>query len=252
MRLKDKVAIVTGAARGIGYQIAKRYAEEGAKVVLADLAENGPEAAESLKTLGHDVEFFHTDVAANESVVALVAFTLEKYGRVDILANNAAINIPGSIMELSEEIWDKTYAVNVKSQFLLSRAVVPIMEQHGGGSIVNMGSANSYIAEPRLAAYVSSKGAILMLTKAMALDFAKLNIRVNCICPGWVDTTFNDAHCDLFGGRDEILKMIDDIHPIGRTIQPVEIANVAVFLASDESSAITGTGILVDGGLTAK
>lgn len=251
MRLKNKIAIVTGSARGIGFEIAKRYAEEGAKVVLADILELGQESAQQLKDLGHDVEFFRTDVSSNESVEALVAFTLERYGRVDVLANNAAINIPGSILELSEEVWDKTYAVNVKSQFLLSRAVVPIMQKNGGGAIVNMASANSYVAEPRLTAYVSSKGAILMLTKAMAIDFAKDNIRVNCICPGWVDTTFNDAHCDLFGGRDEILKMIGDIHPIGRTIHPYEVANLALFLASDEASAITGTGVLIDGGLTA-
>jgi len=252
MRLQHKIAIVTGSARGIGYEIARRFAEEGAKVVLADIIEDGAAAAEALRDAGHDAAFFKTDVASNESVEALVAFTVEQYGRVDLLVNNAAINVPGSILEVSEEIWDRTFAVNVKSQFLLSRAVIPLMQKNGGGNIVNMGSANSYVAEPRLSAYVSSKGAILMLTKQMALDFAPDNIRVNCICPGWVDTTFNDAHCDLYGGRDEVLKMIDDIHPIGRTIKPVEIANSAVFLASDESSAITGTGLVVDGGYTAK
>ncbi|WP_256762098.1 SDR family NAD(P)-dependent oxidoreductase [Cohnella sp. WQ 127256] len=252
MRLHHRTAIVTGSARGIGFEIARRFAEEGAKVVLADIMEAGVESAQALQDLGHDVTFFRTDVSSNSSVESLVAFTAEKYGRIDILVNNAAINIPGSILEVSEEVWDRTFAVNVKSQFLLSRAVVPLMQKDGGGSIINMGSGNSYVAEPRLSAYVASKGAILMLTKQMALDFAKDNIRVNCICPGWVDTTFNDAHCDLYGGRDEVLKMIDDIHPIGRTIKPVEIANSAVFLASDDSSAITGTGLIVDGGLTAK
>lgn len=252
MRLNNKIAIVTGAARGIGLAVAKRYAEEGAKVVLADIAEEGEQAAAQLREAGYEARFCRTDVASGESVEALAAFTRECFGSPDIVVNNAAINIPGSIMELSEEVWDRTYAVNVKSMFLLSRAVVPDMVQKGGGAIINMGSANSYVAEPRLAGYVSSKGAILMLTKSMALDFALDGIRVNCICPGWVDTSFNDDHADLYGGRDEVLKGIRDIHPIGRTIQPSEIADVALFLGSDEASAITGAGIVVDGGYTAK
>lgn len=252
MKLKDKTAIVTGAASGIGWAIARRFAEEGAKVVLADISPEGKEAADQLVEEGFRASFYLTDVASHASVTALTEYTKATFGPADILVNNAAINIPGSILELSEEIWDRTYAVNVKSMFLLSRAVIPAMREKGGGAIVNLGSANSYVAEPRLAGYVSSKGAILMLSKAMALDFAEEGIRVNCICPGWVDTTFNDKHADLFGGRDEVLKSIRDIHPIGRTIQPSEIANVALFLASDEASAITGAGIAVDGGYTAK
>ncbi|WP_010499685.1 SDR family NAD(P)-dependent oxidoreductase [Paenibacillus elgii] len=252
MRLDGKIAIVTGAAQGIGYFIAKRFAEEGAKVVMADISSDGVQAARQLAKEGNAVVFHQTDVSKNASVLELVEAAHTAFGRVDILVNNAAVNVPGSILELSEEIWDRTYEVNVKSIFLLSRAIVPGMQKNGGGVIINLGSANSYVAEPRLASYVSSKGAILMLSKAMALDFAQDNIRVNCICPGWVDTAFNDRHAELFGGRAEVLKNIRDIHPIGRTIQPVEIANAALFLASEESSAITGAGILVDGGYTIK
>ncbi|KWX78389.1 short-chain dehydrogenase [Paenibacillus riograndensis] len=252
MRLTGKKAIVTGAARGIGYEVARRFAEEGAAVVMADINPEGNHSAQQLQRAGLAVTFCRTDVASNDSVVQLVDTAMELHGGIDILVNNAAVNIPGSILELSEEIWDRTYQVNVKSMFLLSRAVIPIMQRSGSGAIVNMGSANSYVAEPRLSAYVSSKGAILMLSKAMALDFAAEGIRVNCICPGWVDTAFNDSHAALFGGREEILKNIHDIHPIGRTIQPVEIANTALFLVSDEASAITGAGILVDGGYTIK
>lgn len=252
MRLHNKTAIVTGAARGIGLAIAQKFAEEGARVMLADRLPEGELAAKRLQEAGYSAAFRQTDVASAQSVEALASAVREIFGTPDIIVNNAAINIPGSILELSEDMWDRTYAVNVKSMFLLSRAVVPDMIKAGCGSIINMGSANSYVAEPRLAGYVSSKGAILMLTKAMALDFAADGIRVNCICPGWVDTTFNDDHADLFGGRDEVLKAIDDIHPIGRTIKPEEIAGAALFLASDDSSAVTGAGISVDGGYTAK
>ncbi|KWX86428.1 short-chain dehydrogenase [Paenibacillus riograndensis] len=253
MRLTAKKAIVTGSARGIGYEVARRFAEEGAAVVMADINPEGNHSAQQLQRAGLAVTFCRTDVASNDSVVQLVDTAMELHGGIDILVNNAAVNIPGSILELSEEIWDRTYQVNVKSMFLLSRVDKRrIMQRSGSGAIVNMGSANSYVAEPRLSAYVSSKGAILMLSKAMALDFAAEGIRVNCICPGWVDTAFNDSHAALFGGREEILKSIHDIHPIGRTIQPVEIANTALFLVSDEASAITGAGILVDGGYTIK
>lgn len=252
MRLFDKVAIVTGAGRGIGAAIARRYAEEGAAVVVTDVVAVGEEVAREIAERGGKAVFFQADVSRAEDVQALIRFAKERFGVPAILCNNAAINIPGSVVELAEEVWDRTMEVNVKSMFLTSKYVIPEMAAAGGGSIVNMASANSFVAEPRLSAYVTSKGAILMLTKQMALDFAADNIRVNCICPGWVDTTFNDAHADLFGGRDKVLESIGEIHPIGRTITPVEIANVAVFLAADESSAMTGSAVVVDGGLSAK
>ncbi|KQL43932.1 short-chain dehydrogenase [Brevibacillus choshinensis] len=252
MRLQNKIAIVTGAARGIGAAIAHRYAEEGARVVATDISTVGEEVVAEIVSKGGTAVFFQADVSKTADVQALIAFTKETYGVPSVLCNNAAINIPGSVIELEEEVWDRTMEVNVKSMFLTSKYCLPEMIAAGGGSVVNMASANSFAAEPRLSAYVTSKGAIHMLTKQMALDFAADNVRVNCICPGWVDTTFNDAHADLFGGRDNVLKSISDFQPIGRTIQPVEIANVAVFLAADESSAMTGSAVVVDGGLTAK
>ncbi|MED4754562.1 glucose 1-dehydrogenase [Brevibacillus choshinensis] len=252
MRLQNKIAIVTGAARGIGAAIAHRYAEEGARVVATDISTVGEEVVAEIVSKGGTAVFFQADVSKSADVQALIAFAKETYGVPSVLCNNAAINIPGSVIELEEEVWDRTMEVNVKSMFLTSKYCLPEMIAAGGGSVVNMASANSFAAEPRLSAYVTSKGAIHMLTKQMALDFAADNVRVNCICPGWVDTTFNDAHADLFGGRDNVLKSIADFQPIGRTIQPVEIANVAVFLAADESSAMTGSAVVVDGGLTAK
>jgi NAD(P)-dependent dehydrogenase (short-subunit alcohol dehydrogenase family) len=252
MRLAGKVAIVTGAARGIGAAIAKRFAAEGAKVVVSDILELGADVAQEIRDAGRDAVFCRTDVSKAADVQQLVATALQEYGALNVLVNNAAINVPGSVLDLTEEIWDRTMEVNLKSMFLTSKYAIPEMKKAGGGSIVNIGSANSMVAEPLLTAYVASKGGVLMLTKAMALDFALDQIRVNCICPGWVDTTINDAHAALFGGREKVLESVADFQPIGRPIQPEEIANVALFLASDESSAMTGSAVVPDGGYTAK
>lgn len=245
--LKGKVAIVSGGANGIGRAMVKRLQEEEAHVIILDI--DPVEGEKAAKELGAD--FIRTDVSNSESVSHAVTQIVEKYSTIDILCNNAAINIPGDAIELDEELWDRTMNVNVKSQFLLLKYVVPVMMENGGGSIINTASANSYVAEPQLIAYVTSKGAIKMLTKSAALDYAQFNIRVNGICPGWVDTTFNDAHAELFGGREAVLKEVANMQPIGRAIQPKEIANIAVFLASDLSSCMTGAMIMADGGLTA-
>lgn len=251
MMLQAKVAIVTGGARGIGAAIVRRFVEQGARVAIADLlVEEGEQLQKELTEQGHDVVFVRTDVSQAESVQAFVQSVMDRYGKIDILCNNAAVNIPGSVEELEEDVWDKTLQVNVKSQYLMSKYVLPHMRKQEKGSVINMASANSFIAEPRLAAYVASKGAILQLTKAMALDCAP-SIRVNCICPGWVDTTFNDAHAELYGGREKVLEGLGNVQIIGRPIQPEEIANVALFLASDLSSCMTGVPILADGGITA-
>lgn len=251
MMLQAKVAIVTGGARGIGAAIVRKFVEQGARVAIADiLVEEGEQLQKELTEQGHDVVFVRTDVSRAESVQAFVQSVIDRFGKIDILCNNAAVNIPGSVEELEEDVWDKTLQVNVKSQYLMSKYVLPHMRKQEKGSVINMASANSFIAEPRLAAYVASKGAILQLTKAMALDCAP-SIRVNCICPGWVDTTFNDAHAELYGGREKVLEGLGNVQIIGRPIQPEEIANVALFLASDLSSCITGVPILADGGITA-
>lgn len=253
MRLKDKVAIVTGSARGIGEAVVRDFLNEGAKVIIADILEvEGKALGTALQNESHSVHFFKTDVSSEENVKELVAFTIEKFGKIDILVNNAAINVPGSVLELTEETWDRTMDVNVKSQFFVSKHVIPHIKAAGGGAVINMSSANGFVAETRLSAYVASKGAIVMITKAMALDFAPDNIRVNCVCPGWVDTTLNDAHADLYGGREEILKDIAAIQPIGRAIEPMEIAKVTTFLASEDASCMTGSAVLADGGVTAR
>jgi len=252
MRLSGKVAIVTGAAQGIGRATVEKFVKEGASVVLADISPLGYTLAQDLSDQGADVMFIKTDVGSLDDLTTLVDVTMGQYGKIDVLVNNAAINVPGSVLDASEEDWEKTLNVNVNSMRRLCKLVIPFMQKQGGGSIINMASANSYVAEPELTPYVTSKGAILMLTKAMALDFAKDGVRINAVCPGWVLTKFNDPHTDRFGGTDEVLKSISDIHPTGKTIDPTEIANVVAFLASDESTAIIGAGLLADAGYTIK
>ena len=252
LNLKDKVVVVTGGSNGIGKSMVTDFANEGSKVVFLDIdVEKGEKTVLELEEKGLKVIFIPTDVSDNLSVKSAVDKIVELYGKIDVLCNNAAVNIPGDAIELDEYLWDKTMSVNVKSQFLFLKHVVPIMKTAGKGSIINTASANSYVAEPRLISYVTSKGAIKMLTQSAALDYAPFNIRVNGICPGWVDTTFNDAHAELFGGREEVLKEVSSIQPIGRAIEPSEISKVALFLASDLSSCITGSMVLADGGLTA-
>jgi len=252
MRLSGKVAIVTGAGRGIGRASALAFAREGAKVVLADIHEENLRAAyEEVRGLG-DARMLVTDVAKAADVERLIRFTVDTFGRLDVLFNNAGILIPNPVTELDEETWDRTIDVNLKSVFLGCKYAIPEMLKSGGGSIINMGSVNSLVAEPFLPAYCASKGGILMLTKQVALDYAKHNIRVNCICPGWVDTPINTPHAEMMGGVEKVLATIDEWQPIGRQGRPEEIANVAVFLASDESSFMTGSAVVVDGGMTAK
>lgn len=254
MRLNSKVAIVTGAARGIGQATAKRFVEEGAKVVLADLnTQLGEETAKQLRIeFGAEVYFVHTDVAKSTDVQELVKFTVDKFGYLNVLFNGAGILIPDTVVDTSEEVWDKTINVNLKSVYLTCKYAIPEMINKGEGSIINVGSVNSLVAEPFLPAYCASKGGVLMLTRQVALDYAQQHIRANCICPGWVDTSINDPHAERMGGREKVLSTIADWQPMGRQGRPEEIGNVAVFLASDESSFMTGSAVVADGGMTAK
>ncbi|CAB5111962.1 MAG: glucose 1-dehydrogenase [Actinobacteria bacterium] len=252
-RVHDRVAIVTGAGSGIGEASAIRLAEEGAKVVCADINEaSAQKTAHDIVASGGVAHAFAIDISDSSRCNAIVADTVAKYGSVDILVNNAGVNLPGVFHEVSDEIIDKTLSVNVKGAMFLSRAVIPHMLKSGRGSIVNMSSVNGLVSEPFLSVYSASKGAIVMLTRGIALDYAKTGIRCNAICPGWVDTPINHAHAKMLGGLDHVYSTISSFQPIGRPGTSREIAHLVLFLASDESSFITGSVISADGGMTAQ
>ena len=249
-RLDGKVGIVTGAASGIGRAIAIALAGEGARVMAADVDEGG--LAQTAAAGSGAVLTKRCDVTRSEDVKALVDETVGVFGGLHVLCNNAGISIPNRVTELSEDDWDRTLAVNLKGVFLGCKYGIPAMLRSGGGSIINTGSVNSLVAEPYLSAYCASKGGVLMLSREIALDFATEKIRCNCICPGWVDTPINTPHAEMMGGLDRVLAGLPEWQPIGRQGYPKEIANVVVFLASDDSSFMTGSAVVVDGGMTAK
>ncbi|WP_369251573.1 SDR family NAD(P)-dependent oxidoreductase [Streptomyces sp. R41] len=192
------------------------------------------------------------DVSSGAEVDAMVDAAVSRWKGVDVLVNNVGVNLPGLLHEVPDDIIDKTLDVNVKGRLYGCRAVIPYMLAIGGGSIVNISRVNGLVSEPFLTVYSASKGAGVMLTKGVALDYVKHGIRCNVICPGWVDTPINHAHAKLLGGLDHIYDTIDSFQPIGRPGQPREIANGALFLASDEASLMTGGVVAVDGGMTSQ
>jgi dihydroanticapsin dehydrogenase len=249
MRLKDKVAIVTGAGSGIGRATALAFAHEGARVVIADRGADG--AGETLRLIterggsGHVVV---ADVSRAADAVRIVDEAVGAFGRLDTLVNDAAVMVSKAVPELTEDEWDFVLGINLKGVFLCSRqAILRFRQQGGGGAIVNMASVNSFYAEGGVAAYCAAKGGVQQLTRAMAIDHSAEGIRVNCICPGWIDTPLNAAYFAEPGAREFAGKL----HAIGRIGQPSEIAAVAVFLASDDASFVTGASIVADGGFSA-
>ena len=252
-RVDGKVCVVTGAGSGIGRASAERLAEEGGLVLAADIdATAAARTADELTARGLTAHPFGVDVARPDQVEAMVAEAVGRWGRVDVLVNNAGVNLPGVFHEVPDDVIDRTLDVNVKGQMYGCRAVLPHMLARGGGSIVNIASVNGVVSEPFLAVYSASKGASVMLTKGIALDYAKQGIRCNVICPGWVDTPINYAHAEMLGGLQKVYDTIDSFQPIGRPGTPREIAHVVLFLASDEASFLTGSVILADGGMTAQ
>ena len=251
MRLANKVAVITGAGSGIGRAMALRFAEEGARVVVADWkAEGGQETARLAKANGGEAIFAQTDVSQEEEVRGLIETAVSTYGRVDILCNNAAIQVFGTIPDTSSADWHKVMDVNLKGVYLGCKYAIPHMIAQGGGSIVNTSSALGIVGDPDLPAYGATKGGILAMTAAMAQAHGRQNIRVNSICPGDVATPLVLEYFEHQPDPENARRRVEGEYALGRIAEPEEIANVALFLASDESSFVTGTYIVVDGGLT--
>ncbi len=248
MRLENRVAIVTGAGAGIGKAIARRYAREGAKVVVAEInPETGQAAANEIDALNGGSTFIRTNVAEEEDVRRMVETTLLRYGRIDILVNNAAILLAGKdrrLHELSVEVWEKTLAVNLGGHFLCAKYVLPVMLKQGGGCIINLASPTGMRGFKDLTAYSASKGGIIALTRAMAADYSRDHIRVNALVPGTIDTPMNATTLADEKRRKELIAMA----PSGRLGTAEDLTEMAVFLASDSADYCVGGFYMVDGG----
>jgi NAD(P)-dependent dehydrogenase (short-subunit alcohol dehydrogenase family) len=250
MRLKDKVAIITGSGSGIGRAAALIFARERAKVVVADIDESAAKkTVEEIEANGGEAIPFQVDVTDESRVKEMAETVRGKYGKLNVLFNNAGMQNIGTVSQVTEEDWDKVFAVNVKSVLFCSKYAIPLMIESGGGSIVNVGSVAGVVGVPNLAAYCAAKGAVIALTRNMALDLAAHKIRVNCINPG---TTLTPLIQELLKTDDTEAKRQARLakYPIGRFGHPDEIAAAALFLASDEASFSTGSALHVDGGMT--
>lgn len=249
MLLNDKVAIVTGGGSGIGEATSIRFSSEGAAVIVADMRFRKAEAvANQINDEGGHATAIEVDVSIAESVEALVDKTLSQYGRLDVMFNNAGTLRPGSVVDLEVDDWDLVMGVNVRSVFLGGKFAIPAMLSSGGGSIINTASISGLHGDGGAVAYAASKAAVINLTRAMSTDHARDGIRINAICPGTIETP-------------PVMRMMEDstalevnlrAHAIGRLGRPDEIASAAVWLASEESSFVSGEAIVVDGGLRAQ
>jgi len=249
MRLKGKVAMITGAAMGLGKGTAILFAKEGAKVVIVDIEEEaGKEVVETIEKANGEAMFVKADLIHADQVQNAVKAAVDKYGKLDVLINNASIYGPGSVTDVSEEDWDKEIAVDLKSVFLCCKYAIPEMKKAGGGSIINISSCAATLPVQNNAAYTAAKSALHGLTKEMCLDYGPDNIRVNGIAPGIMYTRMT-RH--FFSPAPELIRQtMIDLTPIGRLGEPEDIGWAAVFLASDESTFVTGHIMAVDGGIT--
>jgi NAD(P)-dependent dehydrogenase (short-subunit alcohol dehydrogenase family) len=248
--LKDKVAIITGAASGIGLAAARRFVAEGAKVVVADVQDASHEVGEMTKQGGEAI-FLQVDVSSEAQVDRLIERTVAAYGRLDVLVNCAGVELSKKITDTSEAEWDRLMSVNLKGVFLCSKAAIPVM-QRNGGVIVNVASELGLVGGSEIAAYCASKGGVVQLTKAMAVDHAGDGIRVNCVCPGPVSTPLLEAIIRASSDPEGERRRIAEKTLLKRLGRPEEIANVILFLASEESSYLTGSVVAADGGWTAQ
>jgi NAD(P)-dependent dehydrogenase (short-subunit alcohol dehydrogenase family) len=248
-RLRGKVALITGAGSGIGRASALLFAREGAAVTVVDVNEQaGGEVVETISSKGGQAFFAQADVTRAADCRRVLRSAADKFGALHILFNNAGIIRRASVPDLSEADWDRVMEVNVKSIFLMSKFAIPLIEKSGGGSIINTASGWGLAAGPKAAAYCASKGAVVLLTKAMAIDHGPQNIRVNCICPGDTNTAMLRSEAQQLGAATDRFLQEAAQRPLRRVGTPEEIAQAALYLASDAASFVTGTALVVDGG----
>ena len=251
MRLANKITVITGAGSGIGKATAVLFAQEGAKLSLADINETGQEAADGITKSGNEAFFLRTDITKPKDCERLMEETVRVFGGIDVLVNNAGIFTRGDVINTSEEVWERTITVNVGGVFNCCRYAVPYMIKAKKGNIINLGSAGGIVAIKNQMAYSVSKAAVIMMAKSMAIDLASYNIRVNVICPGSTETSMLKYIIGDNSNPDETRKIIENSRPINRIATPEEIASGILFLASDESSYATASTLVIDGGLTA-
>ncbi len=253
MRLQGKVSLITGAATGIGEASALLFAEEGAKIVVADVkATEGLETVDKIKEFGGQAIFVEADVARSEDVRRMIEKTVKNFGKLDVLFNNAGISIHKSIQETTEEDWDRVIDTNLKGVFLGCKYAVPQMLKQGEGTILNTASEVGLVGANNLVAYCASKGGVIQFTKALSLDLAAKNIRVNSLCPGITMTPLLKSSIVNSPDPEARKRFLESSAPISRIAEPEEIAKGALFLASNESSFMTGAALVIDGGWTAQ
>ncbi|TVR53871.1 MAG: glucose 1-dehydrogenase [Spirochaetaceae bacterium] len=245
--MKERVAIITGSGRGIGRAVAEKFAGEGARVVIAEKDESAGREAETginarVGSTPAEAFFVRTDLARPEDIERMVAAVVERYGRIDVLVNNAGIGRSASPYDLTLEAWDEVIAVNLRGAFLCARTVARVMRENGGGSIVNIASTRALMSEPNTEAYSASKGGIVSLTHGLAASLGPDGIRVNCISPGWICT----------GDYDALTEADHHMHLSGRVGRPDDIARACLFLCDPANGFVTGANLIVDGGMTRK
>lgn len=250
MQIEGKVAVITGAATNIGRETALLFAREGAHVVVVDLNEDGAKrTVADIEDQGGKAWFMRADVSEAEDMRTLMEAAADEMGGIDIIVNNAGAQRSGAVTDFDESAWDLLMHVNPRSCFLSAKYAVPYLRERGGGSIVNTSSLAGLKGGPGMTAYSASKGAIIAFTRALAAELAPDNIRANCVCPGWVDTPFNEPAIEFMGGRESQEMMVQQTVPLGRQASPEEIAPGILYLASGASSYMTGQELNIDGGV---
>ena len=250
MRLENKVAVVTGGAQGIGQAVVRKFVAEGARVALLDIDE--PRGQAEAERHGDAVHFIRCDITREADVAAAIAGTIEAFGTIDILVNNAGVNTYFDATTMTEDEWEKVFAVDLKGAWLCCKHALPHMREQGSGAIVNIASIHAFMTTYNQFPYAAAKSGMVGLTRSLALDFGKYQIRVNAICPGWVRTQLVDEWLELQPEGKAAEQRVLDQQPLGRMAAPMEIANFVAFVASDEASFMTGAALLIDGGLSAR